>query len=218
MENAGGNAAEGDGLYPIGCGEFQTGAVTVRQSLAVLSAERTGNDGAHRVQDVTAGEVIGGRDFGPSRRFLMSLFLHDFIAPDAKLDAGQGVNDVVDAGMAGLPASQQGAVCSVYDRVAVKRCDVALPEGDSGTGFHGRQIRCFHNSPLPDDLRQIRVLYVKKIFRSRIWRAQIKQRTQKPALLHFLFRNRDVGILGHFPLHFADQINSSFLLIHTRYS
>ena len=127
MENAGGNAAEGDGLYPIGCGEFQTGAVTVRQRLAVLSAERTGNDGAHRVQDVTAGEVIGGRDFGPSRRFLMALCLHDFIAPDAKLDAGQGVNDVVDVGMAGLPASKERAVCRVYDRVAAKRCDVPLP-------------------------------------------------------------------------------------------
>ena len=58
----------------------------------------------------------------------MSLFLHDVGTNFSQLDSGKGVDAVVDARVAGLPASGHSAVCGVYDSSHAKGSDVATPE------------------------------------------------------------------------------------------
>ena len=56
-EDSGGNAAEGNAFQPVGCRQFQTGAIAGRQQLPVLLGHSSGDDGADRVQDIPAGQI-----------------------------------------------------------------------------------------------------------------------------------------------------------------
>ena len=80
------------------------------------------------MKNVIAGKIECRGDFCASGRLFVSLFLHDVGTNCAKLDSGKGVDAVVDARVAGLPASGHSAVCGVYDCSHAKGGDVATPE------------------------------------------------------------------------------------------
>ena len=80
------------------------------------------------MKNVIAWKIESGGDFCASGRLFVSLFLHDVGTYFSQLDSGKGVDAVVDAGVAGLPASGHSAVCGVYDCSNAECGDVATPE------------------------------------------------------------------------------------------
>ena len=58
----------------------------------------------------------------------MALTLHEFGTIQAKLDACEGMDAVVDAGVARHIAARHAAVCGVDNGAALEPGDVSLPE------------------------------------------------------------------------------------------
>ena len=83
------------------------------------------------MQHIPAGQIKGGRDFGFAGSFRVSLFFHQFFTGPAELHAGKGVDGIVNAPVIGTEATEQPAVGSVYDSVALQCGNITLPEIDS---------------------------------------------------------------------------------------
>ena len=92
------------------------------------------------MKNVITGKIECRGDFCVTGRLFVSLFLHDFRTNFSKLDSSKGVDAVVDAGVAGLPATSHSAVCGVYDCSHSQCCDVATPEVEVTVSA------CFHRS------------------------------------------------------------------------
>ena len=67
---------------------------------------------------IVAGQVVGPRDLDLSRGLLTSLLRHQLGAVQPQLNAGIGVDAVVDAGVAGDVAAGHPAVGGVDDSAA----------------------------------------------------------------------------------------------------
>ena len=73
------------------------------------------------------------------RLLLVALGLHELAAFYPQLHfPGEGVYDIVNAGVAGLPAAEEGAVGGVDDGVAAQGGDIPLPEHQTGVGGRRR--------------------------------------------------------------------------------
>lgn len=86
-----------------------------------------GDDGADGVADILCRKVEAQSDLGRARRLLMPLRPHDAVAGVTQLDAGGGVDGVVDAAVQGDEAAEQLAVGCIDDGIDPKPRDVALP-------------------------------------------------------------------------------------------
>ena len=114
-------------------------------------------DGADRVQDVSARQIIRGRDLRPAGRLLISLRFHHLGAEIPKLDPGVGVDAVVDAGVHRHEAAQHLRVGGVHNGVNGQTGDIPLPDGHA-ISDHGN-LRKRDNSVFADALPQVFILY-----------------------------------------------------------
>ena len=144
----------------------------------------------------------------------MALGLHELTAFYPQLHPGEGVYDIVNAGVAGLPAAEEGAVGGVDNGVTAQGGDIPLPEHQTGVGGRRRERISVCDPPFPDHLPQIFVLNVQKLRGGWVGRADVKQRPQKPPLSLAALRNPHLPVLGHLPLQSTDQIKPSLFLIH----
>ena len=97
-ELARGNAAEGDAFETVFIGTSHDVTVTGGQLFLLgFSRDAIGNDRPDSVDDVLARQVVGLGDFGPPRRFRMSLLQHQPVTFLAQLHARRGMDGVVDA-------------------------------------------------------------------------------------------------------------------------
>ena len=69
------------------------------------------------MQNITAGKIEGRSKLGGSGRLIMSLFVHQLVTDQAKLDTAGTVDDIVYTGVTWHKAAAEGAVGSVYDRI-----------------------------------------------------------------------------------------------------
>ena len=91
----------------------------------------------------------------------MSLPRHHFRAEIPKLNAGIGMDTVVDAAVTGLITARHPRIGGIDDRVAAKRRNVSLPKPDPV--LDGLQLGKLRDSLFADRLAQIVVLYPEKI-------------------------------------------------------
>ena len=83
------------------------------------------------MQNIFTGEVIGPGDLRLSRFFLPALLLHNCRALLPQLDAGIGVDAVINAAVAGDIAPGHTTVGGVDDGITAQGGDVPLPEIDT---------------------------------------------------------------------------------------
>ena len=83
------------------------------------------------VNDQARWQIVRRSDFRLAGRFLMTLRPHDRRALDAQLHARKRVDGVVDAVMAGHPASQELGIRGVHDSICRQRGDVPAPHGEA---------------------------------------------------------------------------------------
>lgn len=172
--------------------QLQAGAVAAGQQGTVLPGHAAGNDGPHGVQHKAAGQVEGGRDLRLPGGFLAALSAHQFRAGLPQLNAGKGVDGVVDAAVVRAVAAGHAAVGGVHDGVAPQGGDVALPQvqprlnGGKGCGIGDALLR----SPL----LQVGVLHLQKVFPAGLRRTHIQQPAQQLPLAVGVGRDADVPV------------------------
>lgn len=212
MEHAGGDAAERNAFHVVLLGQFQTGAVAGGQQALILRGHTALDDGADRVQDIVARQVISLGDLGLPGGFLMALALHDLSAVQPELNAREGVDAVVDAGVARHITARHAAVCGVNNGAALQPGDVALPEVEIAA--NRLQIGQAGDACIFDLLTQIFVLYGQKFAVDGLGTADVHQRTQHPLLrigIRRDFRTAIAPVLVQQPL---DEEYSFFSLIY----
>lgn len=127
-ELARGDAAKGDAFETVFIGTSHNASVTGGQLfLLQFRRDAVGYDGADGVDDVLARQVVGLGDFGPPRRFQMSLLQHQPVTLLAQLHARRGMDGVVDASVQRVEAAQHLRISGVHDGVHAETGDVALP-------------------------------------------------------------------------------------------
>ena len=113
----------------------------------------------------------------------MALRAHEVVAGAAQLDAGGGVDDVVDAGVKWHEAAEQLAVGGVDNGVYLKACDVALPEVQAGFGEG-------HDALLVTLLLELLVLRGEQFVRRRRGLPDIHQRSEESLFIGQCVRYR----------------------------
>ncbi len=105
------------------------------------------------MDDIARGQVVGVSHLGLGRGLRMPLSGHGLGASRAQLDAGEGVDGVVDAVVQRRPAAGHAGVGGVHDSVHFQGGDVAAPQaqarisrrrGRVGQGRHA----CLGDEPL----------------------------------------------------------------------
>ena len=128
-ELARGDAAEGNALKAVFIGQLHNGTIAGGQLLLLKRCRNTiGDNGADRVDDVFARQVVGFRDFGSPRGFQMSLLLHQSVAFLAQLHARRRMDGVVDAPVQRMETTQHLRIGGVHDGIYAETGDVALPQ------------------------------------------------------------------------------------------
>ena len=94
MELSRGNAAERHAFYAVFLRQFQTGTIAGGKQLPVTSRYTTVYDWADGMENIIAGQIVGGRELCLSSRFLVPLLLHKFLAGQPKLYPRKGMNGV----------------------------------------------------------------------------------------------------------------------------
>ena len=147
---------------------------------------------------IAAGQIIAFCNLRPSRRFLKSLLLHELCAGKTKLDAGKGVDSIVNTPVAGNITAGHAAVCRVYNSVRSESCNIPLPEIEAVP----RRLQIFHfcNSLCPNLLLQKRVLNPQELLTGFFWRTDIYKRAKQLPLRILIRRKafRLLSVLGHF--------------------
>ena len=183
-EHAGGNAAERDGLRAIKGGGVKATQVALRQLFALFNGGRALRHGADGVDDALGGQVVAGRDLRAADGLFVTLLLHDLRALQAQLHAGERVDGVIDAQVAGNPATQKRAVRGVDDDIATQRRDVAAPQGQALVGGNARQLVGLGDARLGHHQLQNAVLHLQKRRRGGLRLARVHQRAELLPLLH----------------------------------
>ncbi len=88
------NAAERHASDPVLPGQLQAGTVAGGQQLPVSLRHRTVDDWSDGMENVIAGQIVGGRELGLPSGFLMPLLFHQFRAGQPELNARIGVNGI----------------------------------------------------------------------------------------------------------------------------
>ncbi len=101
------------------------------------------------MQDISGGKIEAGCDLCRSGWFFKTLPDHQLMAKQAKLYAAEGVNAVVNAGVAGYKAALQPAVCGVHDRIDFQSRYITPPDNEPWIGGYRRElIRVSHTPPI----------------------------------------------------------------------
>ena len=172
----------------------EAGAVGGGQQVAVALGQAALHDGAHGVDDVAAGQVVGRGDLGPAGGLRVALLGHEGGAVAAELDAGIGVDAVVDAVVAGAVAAGHTGVGGVDDGVAPQGGDVPLPEVQ--TVPDGGKVGKVGDALFGDGGAEILVLDGQKIGADGGGLPDVHQRAEKPLLLLRVTGYGDVPIAG----------------------
>lgn len=213
MEHAGGDAAKRNTLHAVLLGQFQTGTVAGGQQALIIQGHTTLNDGADGMQHIIAGQIVSLGDFGLSGGFLMALVLHELGTIQAELDAGEGMDAVVDAGVARHIAARHAAVGGVDNGAALQPGDVALPEVQIAA--NRLQIVQAGDARVFELLTQVFVLHSQELGVDGLGTADVHQRTQYPFLLILVRRDFHTAITPVLVQQPLDEEYSFFRLIHT---
>ena len=95
---------------------------------AMLLIEPSLHDRPDGVNHIAARQIVGFCDLCLSGRFFMSLLFHKQTAFVPEPNARKGVDAVVDTAVTRLPAARHSRICSVDDRAASERGNIALPK------------------------------------------------------------------------------------------
>lgn len=212
MEHAGGDTTERNAFHVVLPGQFQTGTVAGGQQALILRGHTALNDGAHGMQDIVAGQIVGFRDFGLSGRLLMTLVFHELGTIQPELDASESMDAVVDAGVARHIAARHAAVGRVDDGAALQPGDVALPEVEIAA--NRLQIVQAGDACIFNLLTQVFVLHGQKFGVDGFGVTDVHQRTQHTLLLigiRWDFHTAIAPVLIQQPL---DEEYSFFSLVH----
>ena len=109
----------------------------------------------------------------------MTLRLHDCRALDAQLHARKRVNGVVNAVMAGHPASQELGIRGVHDGVCRQRGDVPAPHGEARIALARGDEPRIRNAFLVDDCVQQLVLLGEELAAHMLGQACVAQCAEK---------------------------------------
>ena len=195
-------------------GQIQTGGVAGCQLVLVPLGQGSSDGGPYGVEHVPAGQVEGRGDLGRAGGLLVALLRHQGVAGQAELDAGAGVDDVVDTGVAGLEAAQQGAVGRVDDGVGLQPGDVPLPEHDPGIVRRGGEGRPVDDAPVFCFPGKVGILKGQKIIGHRTGRPDVHQGAQQPALAGFVLRDGQIPVGRVLVTQGADEADAPFFLGH----
>ena len=165
MKFPGGNAAECHARDSVLPRQFQTGTVAGGKQLPVYGGHAAVYDRADGMEDIIAGQIVGGREFGLPGGFLMSLFFHDFGTSQPKLHSGIGVDHIVDAAVTRSIAAGHAAIGGVHNGAAFQRSNISLPEVDPR--LYGCKVGDIRNAFPGSFLPQICVLHRQKILAGR---------------------------------------------------
>ena len=143
----------------------------------------------------------------------MALALHDLGAVQPKLDASEGMDTVVDAGVARHIAARHTAVGGVDNGAALEPGDVALPEVEITA--NRLQIIQAGDASIFDLLTQVFVLHRQERSVDGFGRTDFHQRTQQTLLLIGVCRDVRTVIAPVLIQQPLDEEYSFFSLIHT---
>ena len=216
MEHAGGDAAECDALNVVLPGQLQTRAVAGGQQALILRGHTSLNDGADGMQDIVAGQIIGLGDLGLSGGFLMALTLHELSTIQAKLDACESMDAIVDAGVARHITARHAAVGGVDNGAALEPGDVALPEVEIAA--NRLQIGQAGDACSFDFLTQVFVLHGQEFCVDGLGAADVHQRAQHPLLFIGILRDFHAAIAPVLVQQPLDEKYSFFGLVHMLFS
>lgn len=180
-------AAESNTFDTVFRCNFETGGIAVFKLFAVPVCKNAANDGTHSVDNIFAGQIVGGSYSRRTCRLAVSLYLDNFCASQAKLHSRKCVYRVVYAAVARLKAAEQLRVRGIYYRSAFKRRDIAFPKIYSVRERF--QIAYVGNSLFGGHRMQKLILSRKKFLGYRFRRADIHKRSEKPEHFVFIFGN-----------------------------
>ena len=166
------------------------------------------------MQDISAGKIIGWRDFGPAHRFLMALLPHDVIHPETQFNTRIRVNHIIDAAMARVEAAEHLRVGGVDDGAAGQCRDVALPDPDALPYRSERMV--VGDTLFCRRLFQIGVLHIQEFLRYRRRGANVKESAQKPFLSENAFGDRELFVFLFLTEQTFQKIHAPFVLGHGR--
>ena len=212
MEYAGGDAAKRNTLHAVLPGQLQTGTVAGGQQTLVLWSHTVLDNGADGMQDIVARQIVRLGDFGLPGGLLMTLALHELRAIQPELNACEGMDAVVDAGVARHITARHAAVCGVDNGTAPEPGDVALPEVQIAA--NRLQIGQAGDASILDLLTQILVLHGQKFSIDGFWVTDVHQRTQHTLLLISVRRDFHASIAPVLVQQPLDEKYSFFSLVH----
>lgn len=212
MEHAGGDAAERDTFHAILPGQIQTGTVAGGQQALILRGHTALNDGAHCVQHIVAGQIVGFRDFGLPGRLLMALAFHELGAVQPELDTRECVDTVVDADVARHITACHAAVGGVDNGTAPEPGDIPLPEVQ--VAANRLQIAQAGDTRVFNLFTQVFVLHGQELGVNGFGAADVHQRAQHPLLLPGIRRDFHAAIALVLVQQPLDEEYSFFSLVH----
>ena len=168
-ENARGDAAKRDAVELFLLGNVEAGPIARGQLLLLLRSWPTiGNDWSDGMDDILRRQVERWRNLCRTRRFLMALRLHNAITGLTQLDAGGGVDSVVNTAVQRNEATEELTVGGIDNGVDLQPGDVALPHLQALS----QKRHCTFIDQLP---LQFSVLHTQKCFGGWLRRPHIHQ-------------------------------------------
>ena len=158
----------------------------------MLLCEMPPDDRSYSMQYIFTRQIEGRRNLRTPGRFIIPLFFHYLRTDITKLYPGIGMDLVINAVMTRLIAACHFAVCGIYDRIAFKCRNIALPKTDSF--FYWLKLSDIGNAFVFCFFFQIFILNINEVLADRCRHAHIHQRTQQCLLLINVFRQTNLLI------------------------
>ena len=198
-EHARGDAAEGHAFEPLFLRQHEAGAVAGGEQLPVAVGQWPVDDRADGVQHMPGREIVAPGELGLSGRLLVALGTHDRGTFLTQLQAGGGVDHVVDAVVPRPEAAQKPGVGRVHDGVRVQPRDVALPEDEALVRGDGRELRHMDDALFRSLPTQQLILRLQKALGQCAGLSDVHQTAQETALLLRIPRDALClpAVLGH---------------------